>query len=593
MAKDKPQPQTGPEIEEYSTTATPKASAGSVPVFCAHDAIVPLKDLRPNPKNPNQHPPEQIKLLASIIRATGWRAPITVSKRSGLVTKGHGRLMAAQLDDLTDAPVDYQDYASEAEELADLTADNRIAELATTDNKMLAEVFADIDTGEIPFMLSGYTEDDYGNIVTALSEALHTKEPSSDPDAEIPAPAAPVTQYGDLWILGRHRVLCGDCTRPEDRALLLDGNKPEILLTDPPYCSGGSKESQKSTGSIGTERKNGKAPKIEGDKRKAAERVASEEQSRNRMMTLGDNSFSLLDEELRNTEPQSPTDDPVRRAAEANRAMQQQARQFYAAPPRNAEVEELREQVASLQQQLDIERQQPDPMEVAEEQYRLAQRYLGGGTGVSREADGAKSSGRFSVMRPVREGDVRASTLNPRIDSARERNIGFLTAAGLLPVDTAPTIRACVAQTQVVRVGSTIALRLLEPVRIDGEVIPRNTPLYGAVSVTTDRLRVTVTSIEYRGRIFQVQAEAYDLDGQPGINVPNSRERTALKEALASVGQTAGTSVNITHSAGQQVLAELARGGIQASSRYLSEKLREVRITLKANHQILLISKEN
>lgn len=240
---NKPQPQTGPEIEEYSTTATPKAYAGSVPVFCAHDAIVPLKDLRPNPKNPNQHPPEQIKLLASIIRATGWRAPITVSKRSGLVTKGHGRLMAAQLDDLTDAPVDYQDYASEAEELADLTADNRIAELATTDNKMLAEVFADIDTGEIPFMLSGYTEDDYGNIVTALSEALHTKEPSSDPDAEIPAPAAPVTQYGDLWILGRHRVLCGDCTRPEDRALLLDGNKPEILLTDPPYCSGGSKES--------------------------------------------------------------------------------------------------------------------------------------------------------------------------------------------------------------------------------------------------------------------------------------------------------------------------------------------------------------
>ena len=223
------------------------------------------KDLRPNPKNPNQHPPEQIKLLASIIRATGWRAPITVSKRSGLVTKGHGRLMAAQLDDLTDAPVDYQDYASEAEELADLTADNRIAELATTDNKMLAEVFADIDTGEIPFMLSGYTEDDYGNIVTALSEALHTKEPSDDPDAEILAPAAPVTQYGDLWILGRHRVLCGDCTRPEDRALLLDGNKPEILLTDPPYCSGGSKESQKSTGSIGTERKNGKAPKIAND----------------------------------------------------------------------------------------------------------------------------------------------------------------------------------------------------------------------------------------------------------------------------------------------------------------------------------------
>ena len=71
MAKNKPQPQDGPELSEYITTAEPKAYADGVPVFCAHDAIVPIKDLRPNPKNPNQHPPEQIKLLASIIRATG------------------------------------------------------------------------------------------------------------------------------------------------------------------------------------------------------------------------------------------------------------------------------------------------------------------------------------------------------------------------------------------------------------------------------------------------------------------------------------------------------------------------------------------
>lgn len=237
---NKPQPQTGPEIEEYSTTATPKAYAGSVPVFCAHDAIVPLKDLRPNPKNPNQHPPEQIKLLASIIRATGWRAPITVSKRSGLVTKGHGRLMAAQLDDLTDAPVDYQDYASEAEELADLTADNRIAELATTDNKMLAEVFADIDTGEIPFMLSGYTEEEYGNLVTALSEALHDDESEKeDGDTEPEAPPEePFTEPGDLWLLGDHRLYCGDSLKMGDVQKATDGQRADLIFTDPPYGMG-------------------------------------------------------------------------------------------------------------------------------------------------------------------------------------------------------------------------------------------------------------------------------------------------------------------------------------------------------------------
>ena len=103
MAKDKPQPQAGPELAEYTTAAQPKAYADGVPVFCAHDAIVPLKDLRPNPKNPNQHPPEQIKLLASIIRATGWRGPITVSKRSGYIVKGHGRMMAAEPGDMASA----------------------------------------------------------------------------------------------------------------------------------------------------------------------------------------------------------------------------------------------------------------------------------------------------------------------------------------------------------------------------------------------------------------------------------------------------------------------------------------------------------
>ena len=187
MAKDKPTPQAGPEMVDYTTTATPKAYAGGVPVFCAHDAIVPLKEIQPNPKNPNQHPPEQIKLLASIIRATGWRAPITVSKRSGLVTKGHGRLMAAELEDLTEAPVDYQDYASEAEELADLTADNRIAELATTDNKLLADLFVDIDTGEIPFMLSGYTEEDYA--AASATEKVSRNRHGLDADGN-PRPAA-------------------------------------------------------------------------------------------------------------------------------------------------------------------------------------------------------------------------------------------------------------------------------------------------------------------------------------------------------------------------------------------------------------------
>ena len=351
---------------------------------------------------------------------------------------------------------------------------------------------------------------------------------------------------------------------------------------------------QEGAAGINTSVPDGKAQATVGDKRKAAEQLRSEEQQQRRMMTLGDNSFSLLDDGLKPAEESAPADNPAQRAAEANRAMQQQVQGFYAAPQRNAEVEALKEQVAALQSQLDAERQQPDPLEMAEEQYKLARKYLGGGTAADEEAGPTKQrrDSRLSVMRPVREGEVEASTLDPRADFTVERNLGFLTAAGGVAHADTPTVRACVASTQVIRAGSTVQLRLLEAVRIDGVLIPRNTPLYGLATIAGMRLQVTVSSVEYGGRIFAVEAAAYDMDGQPGLNIPNSRERTALKEALASVGQTAGTSVNVTRSAGQQVLSELARGGLQASSQYVAGKLREVKITLKANHQLLLISKE-
>lgn len=203
MAKNKPKQKDGVPLSKYATTAHPRAYASGIPVFCAHDDIVPAKELIPNPKNPNQHPPEQIKALGAIIRATGWRGSITVSNRSGLIVKGHGRLMAAQLEDLADVPVEYQDYASEAEELADLTADNRIAELATTDNQLLAAIFADIDAGEIPFMLSGYTEEEHEEIVAALSDALSDQDDTEEAtdEAEEQPPRQRV-RAGDVWILG-------------------------------------------------------------------------------------------------------------------------------------------------------------------------------------------------------------------------------------------------------------------------------------------------------------------------------------------------------------------------------------------------------
>ena len=155
---------------EYMSKATPKATASGIPVFCAHDAIVPIEKVIPNPRNPNTHPAEQIKLLGRIIQAAGWRQPITVSNRSGFIVKGHGRLLAAQRAGLTEVPVDYQEYANEAEEYADLIADNRLAELSEIDTELLADIFQDIDLSEIPAELTGYTESEINDLTAALAD---------------------------------------------------------------------------------------------------------------------------------------------------------------------------------------------------------------------------------------------------------------------------------------------------------------------------------------------------------------------------------------------------------------------------------------
>ena len=147
-----------------------KGLAGEIPVYCAFDEIVDVGNIKPNPKNPNQHPEDQIELLGKIIQVQGWRAPVTVSTLSGLVVRGHGRLMAAKEAGLSQVPVDYQHYESEDDELADLLADNKIAELSEIDAKMLADVFANI--GPDSLFLTGYNDQEVSEINDALNDAV-------------------------------------------------------------------------------------------------------------------------------------------------------------------------------------------------------------------------------------------------------------------------------------------------------------------------------------------------------------------------------------------------------------------------------------
>lgn len=165
-----------------------------VAVFCAHTELANIETVTPNPRNPNTHPEAQVRLLASIIEAQGWRNPIVVSIRSGFIVKGHGRLMAARSKGWTQVPIDRQAYESEAAEYADMVADNRIAELAEIDEDVLKGVIRDVSDAGFDTMLTGFDND-------ALVKLFANEEEVVAPVPEYPIAAKLNERYDYVMIV--------------------------------------------------------------------------------------------------------------------------------------------------------------------------------------------------------------------------------------------------------------------------------------------------------------------------------------------------------------------------------------------------------
>ena len=210
-------------------------------IHCAHDRLVDVAFIIPNPRNPNKHPDKQVALLAKIIRHQGWRAPIVVSKRSGFIVTGHGRLEAAKLLQVQTVPVNFQDFATEADEWAHLVADNRIAELAEIDSGELSGLLKELEAAGVDLDLAGFDAE-------SLVEVEGFDVPESDVDAEPQIDRAAElqkewgTETGQLWALGDHRLLCGDSTKAEDVARLMGGERAALVHADPPYGMGKEKD---------------------------------------------------------------------------------------------------------------------------------------------------------------------------------------------------------------------------------------------------------------------------------------------------------------------------------------------------------------
>lgn len=134
--------------------------ADGIEVWCAYDKLVKIEELIPHPKNPNTHPQSQIKILAQNIRYHGWRHPIVVSKLSGYIVAGHGRLEAAKELGVSIVPVEYQNFASEDNELAVLVGDNRLAELSSLDLNGLQDIIDGFKASDFDTILAGFEPTD-------------------------------------------------------------------------------------------------------------------------------------------------------------------------------------------------------------------------------------------------------------------------------------------------------------------------------------------------------------------------------------------------------------------------------------------------
>lgn len=204
----------------------PKQAAVNWPAHAVE--MVPLDQLVPYAKNARTHSKEQVAQIAASMKAFGWTIPVLKDEHGGLIA-GHGRVLAAKANGYTEAPAMTARGWSEEMKRAYVIADNKLALNAGWDDEVLrGELSALMDSG-FDMDLTGFGEDELADLLAERVEGL------TDPDDVPEEPARPASNEGDIWLLGKHRIVCGDSTKADTVERLLAGVKPHLMVTDPPY----------------------------------------------------------------------------------------------------------------------------------------------------------------------------------------------------------------------------------------------------------------------------------------------------------------------------------------------------------------------
>jgi DNA modification methylase len=184
--------------------------------------------LIPYARNSRTHSDSQVAQIAASIREFGWTNPILVDGENGVIA-GHGRLLAARKIGLEDVPCIILDNLSETQRKALVIADNKLALNAGWDEQMLALEISELAEADFDLSLMGFSDDELAKCTAEKTEGL------TDEDSTPEVPEQPATVLGDVWLLGKHRIVCGDSTDADTVAKCLNGVVPHLMVTDPPY----------------------------------------------------------------------------------------------------------------------------------------------------------------------------------------------------------------------------------------------------------------------------------------------------------------------------------------------------------------------
>lgn len=354
---------------------------------------------------------------------------------------------------------------------------------------------------------------------------------------------------------------------------------------------------------------------LQSDKQKAYEQEMMEQKELEKRQSL----MSLSDYWNQEIAPQdeSPTMDsedsmysnsPANASINSYRSAQSTLGNFYQ-HDNSFETEQLKKEIEELKSQISDKESQPtnaveNQLALMEKSYEMAAKYLP--TSVQNQPVSQVKESTVSV--PKKDSFVSvASQRKEKVSSLYrepsdsaflesvngERNRGFYTA-GISEQIIQPknSIKAMIQQTQTVTSECTVQIRILENAETTDRTIPKGTVLTAVSKFQGNRLQLLISSIENNGSILPVELAVYDVDGQLGLQVPYSPEINALTEMAGNMSQQSGTSLMMTSSAGQQIAADLSRGVVQGISGYFSKKVRTPKVTVKAGHQIFLVSKK-